>query len=79
MRFPLALSYSMTGLRDYDRTNSHSQYDIKTQRRGNKHEKIMSTLKPKLQAIMKKYESTTINPIQLIKKHQESVKRGHLQ
>ena len=34
----------------------------------------MSTLRPKLQAIMKKYKSTAINPIQLIQKYQESLK-----
>jgi len=39
-----------------------------------KNKKSMSTLKPKLQSILKKYASTTIDPIQLIKKYNKSLK-----
>ena len=40
----------------------------------NKKDKIMSTLKPKLKSILKKYASTTIDPLQLIKKYRKSLK-----
>merc|ERR1719239_2078729 len=37
----------------------------------------LTTLKPKLRAFMDKYASTTIDPVELIKKYHRSQKRGN--
>eukprot|EP00090_Calanus_glacialis_P008621 TRINITY_DN16973_c0_g1_i1.p1 TRINITY_DN16973_c0_g1~~TRINITY_DN16973_c0_g1_i1.p1 ORF type:complete len:620 (-),score=99.64 TRINITY_DN16973_c0_g1_i1:77-1936(-) len=60
--------------RDNNRTGFNQKSDAKKLRFQNKKDKIMSTLKPKLKSILQKYASTTIDPIQLIKKYRKSLK-----
>ena len=57
-----------------DRNKLRNHYFRKTQTTDKTNQQIMTTLRPKLQAIIQKYESTTIDPIELIKKYQNSLK-----